>query len=258
VAFMGELSDIGVADLLYLLALRRQTGKLAISANGDEVSLFLDRGQLLLVTSTNMSLRLGRMLVQMKVLEPERLREVLQIQEQSGRGQPLGAILIQRGYVTEEQLSACVEEQCVAILARVISAESGIFVYHQGATVSAQTEIVPLNADRIVLEATHRTDQLLSMRVLLPNEHAPLMLSTSIDNLADSLSDAEVFVAAALQAGTSSLAELTPKLGLDHALLWQTVVQMRERGLLVAGDAPDAEVFRFDSKPRRAVPASRA
>ena len=41
-SFMGELSDIGVADLLYLLALRRQTGKLAVGANGDEVSLYLD------------------------------------------------------------------------------------------------------------------------------------------------------------------------------------------------------------------------
>jgi hypothetical protein len=237
---MGELSDVGVADLLYLLALRRQTGKLAISANGDEASLFLDRGRLILVTSSNMALRLGRMLVRMNVLEPERLREVLQLQEQTGRGQPLGRLLLTHGYVTEEQLSACVEQQCVAILARVIAADRGIFVYHRGASVPPNTEIVPLNADRIVLEATRCTDELVTLRATLPDEHAPLMLSTTVEQVADTLTDAEVFVAAALQAGASSLVELTARLGMEQVALWRAAVSMRERGLLVAGEADAA------------------
>lgn len=235
-SFMGELSDIGVADLLYLLALRRQTGKLAVSANGDEVSLFLERGQLILVTSSHMALRLGRMLVQMNVLDPDRLREALQLQEQSGKGQPLGRLLLSHGYVTEEQLSACVEEQCVAILARVIAADRGIFVYHRDAPIPPNTEIVPLNADRIVLAATSRTDELLRLRGALPDNDAPLMLSAAIEDVADTLSDAEVFVAAALQAGASSLAELTVRLGMEDLALWRTIVAMRTRGLLVAGD----------------------
>jgi predicted transcriptional regulator len=250
VSFMGELSDIGVADLLYLLALRRQTGKLAISANGDEINLFIDRGQLRLVTSSNMSLRLGRMLVQMNVLEPERLREVLQMQKQSENGNPLGHILLQHGYVTARQLYACVEEQCVAILARVIAADRGIFVYHRGVAISAQTEIVPLNSDRIVLEATRRTDELVTLRGSLPKANAPLMLATSIDNVADSLTDDEVFVAAALQAGASSLSELAPRLGIDEVAVWRTVVNMRERGLTVAGEETEAEIVKI--LPRQA------
>lgn len=234
-SFMGELSDIGVADLLYLLALRRQTGKLAISANGDEVNLYLDRGQLILVTSSNMALRLGRMLVRMNVLDPERLREALQLQERSGGGQPLGRILLDHGYITEEHLSACVEEQCVAILARVIAADRGIFVYHRGTAVPPNTEVVPLNSDRIVLEATQRTDELLTLRDALPDDNAPLMLSTAVDDVADTLTDAEIFVAAALQAGASSLLELTSRLGMEDVALWRTVVSMRDRGLIVAG-----------------------
>src|SRR5215212_6105168 len=74
VAFMGELSDISVADLLYLLSLRRQSGKLSISANGDEVNLFLSRGQLALVTSSNLTLRLGRMLVRLGMLDGIQLK----------------------------------------------------------------------------------------------------------------------------------------------------------------------------------------
>jgi hypothetical protein len=74
-SFMGELRDIGVADLLYLLALRRQTGRLAVSSNGEEVSLYLERGQLVLVTSSNAGLRLGRMLIRLGIVDSDRLRE---------------------------------------------------------------------------------------------------------------------------------------------------------------------------------------
>ena len=74
---MGELSDIGVADLIYLLAIHRQTGKLTISANGDEVYLYLDDGQLILITSSNQSVRLGRLLIRLGILDADRLRDAL-------------------------------------------------------------------------------------------------------------------------------------------------------------------------------------
>jgi hypothetical protein len=239
-SFMGELRDIGVADLLYLLALRRQTGKLAISCNGEEVSLFLDRGQLILVTSSNMSLRLGRMLVRMGFLDADGLRDALQSQEQIGRGRPLGRLLLERGYVTEAQLSACVEEQCVEILGRVISSDHGTFVYHRGATAPPGTEIVPLNADRIVMEATSRTDEMTMLRELLPDDHAPLMLTDGILEQADTLSDVEVFLAAALQPGATSALELATSGIMEERMLWRTLIGLRDRGLIVVGDGEPA------------------
>jgi len=107
-AFMGELSDLGVADLLYLLALGRQSGKLSISANGDEVGIFIHKGQMALVTSSNPTLRLGRMLTRLGILSPERLREALLVQEQEESAKPLGAILIDRRFIIDTELAACV------------------------------------------------------------------------------------------------------------------------------------------------------
>src|SRR5262245_55129756 len=171
---MGELSDVGVADLLYLLALRRQTGKLSISTHGDEASLFLDRGQLSFVSSTNMGLRLGRMLIRLGFIEVDQLRTALKAQEAAGRGRGLGTILIERGLSTEAELARCVQEQCGEILARVIAAEQGMFIFQQSDSLPKRTENVPLNSDRIVLEATHRTDELMTLRSLLPDPEAPL------------------------------------------------------------------------------------
>jgi hypothetical protein len=235
VSFMGELSDIGVADLLYLLALRRQTGKLSVSTQGDEATLFLDRGQLSFISSTNMNLRLGRMLLRLGYLDVEQLREALREQESAGRGRGLGTILLQRGWITEAELSHCVEEQCVEILARVISADRGIFVYQRGATPPKRTENVPLNSERIVLEATHRTDALMKLRSLLPDPTAPLMLSPEIEAVADTLSDPEVFVAATVQSGATCLAEIATAVTMEEIVLWRTIISLRERGLLLVG-----------------------
>lgn len=236
---MGELSDIGVADLLYLLALRRQTGKLTVNANGDEVTLYLDRGQLSSITSTNMGLRLGRMLVRLGYLTVEQLQDALQEQEQGGRSRGLGTIVMERGWIAEHNLRHCIEEQCIEILARVIASDRGIFIFQRGATLPKRTESVALNTDRIVLEATRRSDELIELRRRLPDPTALLMLSLYRDDAADSLTDAEVMVAMALQGNGMSLTELGQRLGWDELTLLRTVVQMRERGLILAAATDD-------------------
>ncbi|MER3439428.1 MAG: hypothetical protein C4346_18575 [Chloroflexota bacterium] len=233
-SFMGELSDIGVADILYLLALRRQTGKLTVSANGDEVTLYLDRGQLSSITSTNLGLRLGRMLVRLGYLTVDQLQEALQEQERGERARSLGTIVLERGWIAENNLRNCIEEQCIEILARVIASDRGIFTFQRGATLPKRTESVALNTDHIVLEATRRSDELIELRRLLPDPTALLMLSLHRDEAANALSDAEVLVAMALQGNGMSLAELGQRLGWDERTLLRTVVQMRERGLILA------------------------
>jgi hypothetical protein len=234
-AFMGELSDIGVADLLYLLALRQQTGKLSVNANGDEVGLFIEGGRMILVTSSNMSLRLGKMLVRLDILTNERLRDALRLQEQSGQGRPLGTLLIDAGFITEQQLHRCVEEQCVEVLARVIAADAGIFVFHRDQRVSPKTEIVPLNSDRILLQATRRTDELAELKTRLPDPDAPLMIGESIERDAHQLVDSEIAVASALFGAASSLRELGVHVNLDDVALWRTVDHMIGRGWIVTG-----------------------
>lgn len=237
-AFMGEISDIGVADLLYLLALRQQSGRLSVVANGDEASIFIDRGRMILVQSSNTSLRLGRMLVRLDYMTNDRLREALKYQEQRGAGRSLGTILIEAGFITEPQLHQCIEEQCIEVLARIIAADRGVFVYHRGERVSPKMEIVPLNADRIMLEATRRTDELSALRARLPDELTPLMVGSLVDERADQMDDVEVQIASALYSNPISLSDLAAIVPIEDATLWRAVVSMREQGIIIAEGDP--------------------
>jgi hypothetical protein len=238
---MGELADIGVADLLYLFGLRRQTGKLTINTEGDEISIFVEEGKPVVVSASNLSLRLGRMLLRLGMIDAGRLRMALQEQEVHGADRPLGRILLDRGWLTEADLARCIEEQCIHALAHVITAKQGIFIWSRGVAASRRLQTVPLNVDRILLEATRRTDELTTLGTMLPPANAPLLLRAEIESAINSLSAEEILVATALQAGASSLAELRDQLALDEVVVCRTVARMRKRGLIVAGRDPRPE-----------------
>jgi len=100
-----------------------------------------------------------------------------------------------------------------------------------------------------VLEATRRTDELMALRGLLPDPATPLMLSPTIDEVADTLIEAEVFVAATLQAGAASLAEVAGSVVMEETALWRTVIGLRERGLLLVGPGDNNQAPAADSPP---------
>ena len=78
-ATIGELNDFGVVDLIDLLTRRKRSGRLAVKVAGQEVFLFFKRGALCHVTSTDITLRLGRMLVRQSIIDTTQLLEALHL-----------------------------------------------------------------------------------------------------------------------------------------------------------------------------------
>jgi Domain of unknown function (DUF4388) len=231
-SFMGELADIGVSDLLYLIAVRCQTGKLTVNTNNEDVSLYFDHGQLVLVKSSNPTLRLGKTLVRMGFLSNEQLREALARQERDVISQALGGLLIKYQYITEPQLSMGVEEQCVEILSRVIVGDSGSFVYSPDASLPARTEIISLHADRIIIEAIRRSDELGKLREQLPDMNSILELTANVDAISGTLSDDELVVATELQHASDTIKELSYRLAMDQLALWKAIKGLHDRNIV--------------------------
>ena len=104
-AFMGETSDVGVAELLSVLARRGHTGRLHINSQGEEVQVILNGGKVTQVSSSHHSLRIGRVLVRMGALKEEELNEAVKQQVSQQGNRPLGQILTASGYVTQSDLA---------------------------------------------------------------------------------------------------------------------------------------------------------
>jgi len=234
---MGETSDVNLADLLLVLARRKHSGRLAISLDGEEMQLFLDGGQIVSVSSSNHGLRLGQMLVRLGVLDPMRLDEGVREQEESGLPLPLGEILLQNGWVTRHDLARGAEEQCIEVIVRVIVAKQGTFMFSRDAAPRAATALVTLNTDGIVLEASRRADETVTLKSLLPADNVKLWLTHLGTGHLSGFTPQELQVIESLAKGAGTLAELAARLPGDDIALWRAVVGLRERGVLVAKES---------------------
>lgn len=233
---IGELSDIGVADLLDVLTRRQRTGRLTVKTGGQEVHLYFEGGRLSLVSSTDITLRLGRMLIRQGLLDTPRLLEALHAQAESGDPKSLGAILIERDWVTEFDLARCIEEQSIDALARTVGDVPGLFVFEAGARRPAHVEAAALDPETLLEAAQERIQSLKLLRDQLPADNIPLFLTrgtVELGRLADDLGPPEAMVVGVLKSGAKSLAELKFQLALDELTLGVAVLTLMQRGLVV-------------------------
>ena len=78
------------------------------------------------------------------------------------------------------------------------------------------------------------------LQAMLPDELAPLMLGPTFESEAEKMSDNEIVVASALFEKPTNLRELTDRVPFDEVTLWRTVLHMRERGWIIAGQSDAA------------------
>ncbi len=239
-ATIGELNDFGVVDLIDLLGRRKRSGRLAVKVGGQEVSLFFERGSLCYVTSNDITLRLGRMLVRQSIIDTPQLLEALHLQAESeaqaSSKRPLGAILIERGWITEADLARCLEDQSIEVLSRAMTDENGMFVFDVGLAVSQPPDAKPLNALALLQYAQERSDALVKLREQLPAASAPLFLAPSAfddPSLGDSLSAPEAMVVGVLRGGPKSYGELITHFALDELSLGVAVITLVAGGTIV-------------------------
>jgi hypothetical protein len=229
----GELGHFDLGSILQMLGRNRATGRLRVAVGGDDLVIYLDEGRLVAVTSARSPLRLGRLLRQRGLLTERQLREALRQQEAEGGARPLGEVVVERGWVAAAKVAACAYEQLVAVLARGLTAEGAVFTYLPDAQPPARGFEASLDADRALLEALRRVDELAKLRKLLPPLHAPLEASDLVDVTIAARNEPEARILTALRAGVGSWGELVELLPVDEAALLRSLVALRERGLVV-------------------------
>ncbi len=234
---IGELTDFGVPDLIDVLTRRERTGRLTVKAGVQEVYLYFDRGRLVLVTSSDLTLRLGRMLVRQGLLDTPRLLEVLHAQAEAGNAKPIGALLIERGWITAPDLARCVEDQAIEVVARAIHDEAGIFVFDPGVPPASLVDGVPLEPEVLLRAAHERTAALRMLGKQLPESSTPFTLVEPVEHeLLDDLASPEAMVINALRTGAKTLPELSVHMALDELTLGVAVLTLTERGLIATAN----------------------
>lgn len=168
-ALVGNLRDFGLSEFLYLVDRGYKTGRLTLQKPGDRAELYFQNGKLVYATHFNQDERIGDILVRMGRLSREQCNAALRIQHTQEPNKPLGAILVQRGMVTLEEIHKCVRLQIEEITYGLFGWHEGDFRFEPDVSPPPESVTIPLSIENIIMEGTRRIDEWARIKDRIPS-----------------------------------------------------------------------------------------
>jgi len=159
-ALEGTLRDFSFADILQLISLQRKTGVLTLKYEEKLVTISFVDGCIVGSSSLNQHTegRIGLILLKRGELSEQELEGALRRQEETL--QRLGRILIDTRVVSPESIRIALEQQILQIVYRVFRWSDGEYHFSQEKTVDYDRDLmVPMAADSIIMEGARMTDE---------------------------------------------------------------------------------------------------
>jgi len=127
----GQLEDLDVQDLIRLIGLRKSTGKLSLSENGEIVDIFFIRGEMVDLNwpTRPEEQKLASLLIRNDILSKAQAEQALTRQKHTG--QKLGFTLLSVGLVKREDLTVYLTIQMVEGLRLALQFKNGRYAFHE-------------------------------------------------------------------------------------------------------------------------------
>jgi hypothetical protein len=129
VTITADLEDLVVADFMMMLAQSQKTGQLTIKNRDDRLKLAFRNGNIVYAASTGVRETVGAMLVRRGLIDEEQLDAALQRQKVQEGSALLGQILVEMGAVSAEDLTRVVYLQFQNVIREALAWTEGVGVY---------------------------------------------------------------------------------------------------------------------------------
>lgn len=234
--FYGDLEDFPLHAILQGITSTGKSGRLTLGTSSDEITLLFDRGRVAAVTSSDLRLRLGRILVEQGYLTEEQLEQALALQAVSPQPIRLGDLLIELGFVTRQQIKLALAAQLEESLFRILVKPSGSFAFipEEPEAAPGDTILDQMPLEPLVLNAIRRADEWISSR----GRRETITLTEDITNpgTLDSLDRVERAVLLALINGATTVHDLLVETGHPLVEIDAALTRLSRLGLIqIAG-----------------------
>lgn len=168
-SLVGNLEDLGLAEILQIVSLSRKTGTLSLRCHDKEGSIVFRQGQVVRATSSSFRQSLGEVLIQRGVIDLAVLRKALAIQQEEGFRERLGVILIKHFGIPYELIEEVVREQIENVAFTLFTWGDGTFEFIASESIETvdNTRLDPLqfmldqglNPQYLAMEASRIRDE---------------------------------------------------------------------------------------------------
>jgi len=164
---MGEMSGVGLLDLLGLLSQTRRNVRIVVSRGRSERAILLRDGDIASVASSDARDRLGEFLVRIGKLSAAQLQDTLNAANAAQR--KLGQHLVAGGILSSHELWSAIQQQIMDIICDVVAWTEGTYAIFSLPDGFVWPQTPPLATQGIVLEAVRRADEMALFRHKIPS-----------------------------------------------------------------------------------------
>ena len=168
----GDLSTMGLEDILQWLAVGKKTGILELKGFLHTKRVAFQDGRITSVWSSDPREYLGQYLLAFNRITEEQLREALATQEDEN--QLLGRILVNRQLVTEVEIRRIVQLKVEESVFDTFLWSTGSFEFYDGHPAQQKSMLLSLDVTGIVLEGARRVDEWKRIRCVVKGGDAVL------------------------------------------------------------------------------------
>ncbi len=154
----GNLASVRIVEVLQMLGLQRQTGRLAINHSGDNVEVYFKDGMVVFASSNSNGVRtaLEMLLRKSCKLSDDRLAHVLRISDMTS--QPVDRILVQEKMLDARTFGECLKRHTESAVFKIMAWKDGEFFFEKAAPPQFGV-IMHLKVDDLLLEGARRADE---------------------------------------------------------------------------------------------------
>lgn len=172
----GTLTSMPLPDLLQWLGNARTTGTLQVEHDRVSKTIVLRDGKVIGCTSDDPPQRLGQVLLARGAIDEPQLRAGLAAQRETGRH--LGALLVEAGAITADELTRYLETQAEETIYSLFDWTDAIFRFREGDPDLTDLFPVSLRVEDVLLRGLQRFDEMQRIRETIP-DNGVVMAHTS-------------------------------------------------------------------------------
>ena len=135
--FSGDLSVLEPATLFQLFNMSRLTGMLKFITKDNNASFYFKEGELIYATIDTRKKKIGRFLIEKEWITEEQLNEALVEFTSKGGIERIGHILIDKGYLDYDSLATVIQEQMKEVVYDVLPWKQCVTSLHKVLTYGA-------------------------------------------------------------------------------------------------------------------------
>ena len=155
----GNLSVLDPPSIFQLLNMSSMTGELKFVTADSVASFYFKEGELVYATSDTNKKKLGAFLIERGCISEEQLYEALKEFWLNQGNKRIGNIMIEKGFLERESHVDTIQEQIKEVVYAVLSWTEGQFIFFRGVQPRDEDILLDVKMDHLILEGLKRLDE---------------------------------------------------------------------------------------------------